>query len=297
MPVDLTGDIFSATGSGGTTADSAPTNDQMDPWCEKTFHQALEEFDWVFPEPAMGLDRLVDPNHNDLDFLSHPTGVPTPSGSSNDSANSAPLSNSGNTQHPTSHSAPNCPCRANIMLHVPKIESAIQEKPKPRLDDMFKVTGDVIRSCLESTRCGCRLGPVDLVCIMTVFEQTAVCFDYIAKSGFDGTVKVGIGNYCVSLKDDASLKRTLVLDLVSQANVFLDSLSALAQKMIALQNEPGVKCMGRSPACLTQLNFNYLREATASFKRLFRLMTEFFEGEHSDTRIQAGDYRSSVANS
>lgn len=166
------------------------------------------------------------------------------------------------------------------MLLVPKLEHAIQEKPKPQLDKMFKITGEVIRSCQESTRCGCYMGPVDLVCIMTVFEQTAACFDYIAKSGFDETVKVGIGNYCVSL-DDASLKRMLVLDLVKQANKLLDSVSALAQNMFAAQNEPGAKAIGRSPACLNQLNLDYVREAIASFKKLFRLITDFYgEKEH-----------------
>ena len=163
-----------------------------------------------------------------------------------------------------------------MMTHIPNLEAAIQELPKPQLDKMFKVTGDVIRSCQESTLCGCYVGPVDLVCIMTVFEQTAACFDYIAKSGFDGTVKVGIGNYSVSLTDDASLKRMLVLDLVNQANELLDSVSALAQNMVMAQNEPGAKRMGRSPACLNKLNLDYVREATASFKKLFRLIKNFF---------------------
>lgn len=135
----------------------------------------------------------------------------------------------------------------------------------------------VIRSFQDSTRCGCYLGHVDLVCIMTVFEQTAAFFDYIAKSGFDGTVKVGIGYYCMSLTDDASLKRILVLELVKQANELLDSVSTLAQNMCVPQNEPGVKTMGRSPACLNQLNLNYVREAIASFKKLFRLITDFFD--------------------
>ncbi|KAJ5570044.1 uncharacterized protein N7459_009474 [Penicillium hispanicum] len=176
-----------------------------------------------------------------------------------------------------------------MMLQVPKIECAIQEKPKPQLDRMFKVTGDVVRSCLESTRCGCYTGPVDLVCIMTVFEQTAVCFDFIAKSGFDGTVKVGIGDYCVSLTDDVSLKCMLVSDLVKQANELLDSLNELAQNMSASRKDPGFKAMSRSPACLNQLNLNYLREATASFKKLFCLITDFYDANDPDTRCKKAD--------
>ncbi|KAE8386524.1 hypothetical protein BDV23DRAFT_163177 [Aspergillus alliaceus] len=148
---------------------------------------------------------------------------------------------------------------------------------------MFKVTGDVIKSCQESTRCGCYVGPVDIVCIMTVFKQTAVCFDFIAKSGFDGTVKVGIGNYCFSRTDEASLKRILVLGLVKQADELLDSVSVLVHNMLVAQSEPGgVKVMNRSPTCLNQLNLDYVQEAIASFKKLFRLISEYFGGKDSD---------------
>lgn len=173
------------------------------------------------------------------------------------------------------------------MTHIPNLEATIQELPRPQLDKMFKVTGDVIQSCQESTRCGCYVGPVDLVCIMTVFEQTAACFDYIAKSGFDGTVKVGIGSYCVSLADDASLKRMLVLDLVKQANELLDSLGALAQNMFIVQNGPGTKRMGRSPACLNQLNLDYVREAIASFRKLFRLIADFFGDQNNKSNYRS----------
>jgi hypothetical protein len=166
-----------------------------------------------------------------------------------------------------------------MMLQFPKLESAIQEK---QLDTMFKVTGDVIRSCQESTNCGCHVNPVDIVCIMTVFEQTAACFDYIAKSGFDGTVKVGIGAYCISLTDDASLKRMLVLDLIKQANMLLDSLCALAEDMFMSRSKSGVKVMNRSPACLNQLNLDYVREVAASFKKLFRLMAGVFDDKDYD---------------
>jgi hypothetical protein len=167
-----------------------------------------------------------------------------------------------------------------MMLQVPKLESAIQER---QLDTMFKVTEDVIRSCQESTNCGCHVNPVDLVCIMAVFEQTAACFDYIAKSGFGGTVKVGIGAYCISLTDDASLKRMLVLDLIKQANVLLDSVCALAEDMFMSRSKSVVKVMNRSPACLNQINRDYVREAAANFRKLFCLMTGVFDGKDDDS--------------
>ncbi|KAJ1707303.1 hypothetical protein NYO67_10559 [Aspergillus flavus] len=248
----------------------------LEHWREETFNQGLEQFDWVFPEADIGPEPSQNPSQSDFNnFFPHPP-EPIPR---TVSRGSAPLSDPPVISPRSQHQSRNCQCRANMMHHVPKIECAIQEKPKPQLDKMFKVTGDVIRSCQESTRCGCYVGPVDLVCIMSVFEQTAVCFDYIAKSGFDGTVKVGIGNYCVSLNDDASLKRMLVLDLVRQADTLLDSVSVLAQNMFVSLNEPSAKSLNRSPACLNQLNLDYVREATASFKKLFRLITEYFGGK------------------
>ncbi|KAB8224868.1 hypothetical protein BDV33DRAFT_187854 [Aspergillus novoparasiticus] len=280
MPVSVPGDLCPLPSCSVSAAQSVPTDNALEHWHEETFNQGLEQFGWVFPEADIGFDVSLpttfiflpsqDPSQSDFNFFPQsPEPIPRTV-----SRVSAPLSD------PTVISprpSRNCQCRANLMHHVPKIECAIQEKPKPQLDKMFKVTGDVIRSCQESTRCGCYVGPVDLVCIMSVFEQTAVCFDYIAKSGFDGTVKVGIGNYCVSLNDDASLKRMLVLDLVRQADALLDSVSVLAQNMFVSLNEPRAKTLNRSPACLNQLNLDYVREATASFKKLFRLITEYFE--------------------
>lgn len=164
-------------------------------------------------------------------------------------------------------------------MQIPRLECVARSNPKPELDKIFKVTGDVISSCQHSTQCGCSLGLVDLVCIMTVFEQTALCFDYIAKSGFDGTVKVALGNYCVSLTDDASLKKTLVLDLVRQADELLDAVGRRAQDLLAAIEDPQVKCVGRSPRCLNQLNLNYVQTASASFRRLFGVMRDFFSGK------------------
>ena len=167
------------------------------------------------------------------------------------------------------------------MQSIPDLDGAIHEKPKPQVDKMFKVTSEVIRSCLEATRCGCAVTPVDLVCIMSVFEQTAVCFDFIAKSGVYETIQVGIGNYSVSVADDASLKRMLVLNLTKQADEFLDTVSATAHEMFLAQHGKRLRTTGRSPACLNQLNLDYVREATASFKKLFRLITDFMGDKSS----------------
>ncbi|QKX64433.1 uncharacterized protein TRUGW13939_11607 [Talaromyces rugulosus] len=273
MSVDVPGDVFPMSDHAGSTGQSTTTN-PMDHWREETFQQALEEFNWVFPEPDFSLNLSDDPDRNGLELF------PPVRPENSDLPEPPPETAGSSSQTQTQLTLHNCQCRTNMMLQVPKLEIAIQEK---QLDTMFKVTGDVIRSCQESTNCGCHVNPVDLVCIMAVFEQTAACFDYIAKSGFGGTVKVGIGAYCISLTDDASLKRMLVLDLIKQANVLLDSVCALAEDMFMSRSNSGVKVMNRSPACLNQLNRNYVREAAASFKKLFCLMTGVFDGKDCDS--------------
>ncbi|KAB5554873.1 hypothetical protein GE09DRAFT_1222342 [Coniochaeta sp. 2T2.1] len=62
------------------------------------------------------------------------------------------------------------------------------------------------------------VGPVDLVCIVSVFQQTAGCLGYITKSMVHSTVKVSVGDYEISVADDATTKRMLVLNLVNQAS-------------------------------------------------------------------------------
>lgn len=154
----------------------------------------------------------------------------------------------------------------------------MQEKPTPRLDTMLKVTEDVIVSCQTTTNCKrCKIGPVDLVCIVTVFQQTATCFDHIAKSSLDGNMKVGVGAYEVSLIDDITFKRMLVVNLVKQASSLLDSLNALGQNLFLSQRGQTQGLMNRSPACLNQLNLNYVREVTGNFKTFFRLITNVFD--------------------
>lgn len=172
-----------------------------------------------------------------------------------------------------------CQCSINMMMQTPKLECAITTTPKLGLDKIFKITGDVVRSCQEATQCGCRLGAVDLVRIMTVFQQTAFCFDYITKSGLDGTVNLAFGDYCVSMTDNASVKKAIVLDLVRQADQLLDTLDSRAKDLLLVLSDPEAKGIGRSPRCLNNLNLNYVQTVGASFKKLFGLITDYFSGK------------------
>lgn len=59
MAIDVTGDIFSITGGGGGGGAGATLATQpaggLEHWQEETFNQALEQFDWVFPESSLSL--------------------------------------------------------------------------------------------------------------------------------------------------------------------------------------------------------------------------------------------------
>jgi hypothetical protein len=55
MSADVSGDVFSMSGHAGSAGQSTTTN-PMDHWREETFQQALEEFNWVFPEPDFSLN-------------------------------------------------------------------------------------------------------------------------------------------------------------------------------------------------------------------------------------------------
>lgn len=54
MSVDGPDNLFSMSNHAGSTSQS--TANPMDSWREETFQQALEEFNWVFPEPEFSLN-------------------------------------------------------------------------------------------------------------------------------------------------------------------------------------------------------------------------------------------------
>ncbi|CAJ2505929.1 Uu.00g000590.m01.CDS01 [Anthostomella pinea] len=266
-------------------------------WPDESFEHALEQFDWVFPE------SIVDPSG----ISSSSSHIPDDLGAAPSIAAAAPTSNAAdskanpqNPAHPPSTipsspeaapQPPPCPCRTNLTAQIPFLETITQTSPSPRLDAALRTTARVIaaaQAAVDCARCQPLLGPVDLVCVVAVFQQTAACFNYVVKAGLDGvatTVRIGIGNgagtgagdyYEVALDDDPALcKRVLVLDLVRKASLFLEALEALARR------PPVGRKMNRSPACLNQLNRGYVQEVVLNFRKYFRISTEVFDGEKS----------------
>jgi hypothetical protein len=65
-----------------------------------------------------------------------------------------------------------CLCRSLLISHMPRLEMMMQETPKTLLERVLKATKDVIASCQAPVDCpACQVGPVDLVCIVSVFSR------------------------------------------------------------------------------------------------------------------------------
>ncbi|XWW92246.1 hypothetical protein V2A60_000169 [Cordyceps javanica] len=270
-------DPSSLAGSAATTAAAA---DMMD-WGEAASNHGLEEFNWVFPDATFDTGELDGPSQSQI---AHPSPSPEQLNPASDSGRSgpSPLARPVGAclELPSQTPWMTCPCRVNLIAHVPRLESIMQEKPKPRLDEVLSVTEDVIRSCQAIVGCAqCEVGPVDLVSVLTVFQQTASCFNHIANASVDGTIRLGVGAYKVSLTDDMLFKRMLVVNLVRQANALLDSLTSLGQGLFLSPRPQQPRVMNRSPACLNQLNLSYLREVVTSFKSFFLLITDASEDQ------------------
>jgi hypothetical protein len=152
-----------------------------------------------------------------------------------------------------------CLCRARLALLSPKIHRAAQEK---RLDEVFKVTGDIIKNAKSILDCtNCQVSWPDLICILSVFQQTNICWEHITKMDFFGSIKVSVGMYEVPLADNAELRRMLIVDLIKQATFLLESLHSLGQNLSLLQQEHGR---------LTQINLSYLQAVVENFKSVFQ---------------------------
>ena len=61
MSVDLTGDMFSISGSTAAAVPPIHTSSGLEHWGEVTFNQALEQLDWVFPESDLTLNVSHSP--------------------------------------------------------------------------------------------------------------------------------------------------------------------------------------------------------------------------------------------
>lgn len=151
------------------------------------------------------------------------------------------------------------------MFCLPKITDAMQDK---RLDEVFKVTGDLTKRCQEVMDCQTtQVSCTDLLLVVTALQEIHPCFDYIAKSDLGSAVQVSFGGYEVSLSD-GNLRAMLVMDLVQRANTVLTTVSSKGQTMI---NELG------ELSCLARANIAYLEATISHLKTILRCTASYIE--------------------
>ncbi|KAK7987154.1 hypothetical protein PG988_002142 [Apiospora saccharicola] len=164
--------------------------------------------------------------------------------------------------------------RANLMLCVPKITSALQEK---RLDEIFKVTGEVTKHCQDIVDCSTyEVRCSDLLLIMSVLQETRPCFDRIAKSDLstDGSpspspsvVKLSFGGYEVA-SSSTSFRALLVMDLVRRAGALVTAVGTKGQSMIDKLPEP---------CALARANIAYLEATISHFRSMLSCVTRYMD--------------------
>lgn len=159
-------------------------------------------------------------------------------------------------------SSPKCRCRERLAVRIPQVNSAIQEK---QLDQVVKVTQKVMDSCQDIVNCtGCQIGCTDLIGIMAVIQQTDTCFEYIAKADLDSAITVNFGGHDIPI-NDPKLRAMLVINLIQQATMVLDAISAKGQSMLR------ALC---PPTALAQGNIGYLETVIRDFRSVLRRVAD-----------------------
>lgn len=240
------------------------------------FNSALQELDWIFED-----DSLSNTTSDGISSQQPHQQSQQPEAPSN-------LAFAGSL-HPSSQNhdgrgpSKQCDCRSDIVKHVHRLDCITSSHDeRSRVDNMFQVTGQVIAGCYSAINCTCcYISPVDLVQILSVFQQTAYCLKQISQSGLshgDEAFTIGVGDYQVCLKDAVAVQNILVLDLVTQAERLLDAAASKAVELSQIPLRAEHRAMRRSPICLDQLNLDYVKQVTTKFKQLFQLIREAFEG-------------------
>lgn len=163
-----------------------------------------------------------------------------------------------------------CQCRAGLAQLIPRARAALRER---RLDEVFRVTSDVIQQCEGVVICGsCNVNCTELICIMAVFQEVDGCFEYVAKGELDGSTKVSMGSYEVEVgindREAQEWRRMLVVQLVRRAERLLESISATGQDMLRRLD----------PSCrLGRVNIDYLENVISNSRENLHHIVERLE--------------------
>ncbi|KAF7954960.1 uncharacterized protein EAE97_000219 [Botrytis byssoidea] len=264
-----------------TTDMSIPNNaslnlEDLAPWSQ----EMGEQFPWLTTDSSFDNTALHSTNLDAADwnltqlsptYPSYQYTTPTTSESYNGALemSSGKSTTKSSSNHAPSHKekAPiTCQCRSRLTLFIPKITSVMEESPTPRLDNVFKATREVIQSCQNMIDCtSCQLSCSDLMCLLVVFQHTDACFTHISKVDLTDATTVSIGGYEVSITNDIRPRQMLDMDLGRQANMLLDSITAVEETLAA------------SPFAanrLNEVNSEFLKNVKDAFRANLQAVTD-----------------------
>jgi hypothetical protein len=148
-----------------------------------------------------------------------------------------------------------CGCRDKLAKSIERLNDAMLNN---KMDDIFHVTSEFMRSCQGIIDCNlCTIGCTDLVCLITLFQQTEVCFHYIAAGDpKQQLIKLQFGDTFVAVSDPR-MRLMAVMNLVQQATNVVNAIGNRGKNMLdALSN----------PSQLALTNIGYLNTTISDIK-------------------------------
>jgi hypothetical protein len=258
----------------------------VDPMADWPTQQMLGNLDWEIVDPTFSVRSLI--NLSDMVLLLIPflkentinafynlpmlPDINTPpsaiSSSRQDFVASNPLShinvvdaatttpNNGLAQPDINQlsSLPRCQCRERLAGLIPQVNRAMQGK---QFNQVFQGTQQVVDGFQGTVDCrDCNITCTELICIMSMFQQTDSYFDYIARADTWSAMDMSFGGSQVPI-NDPKLRAMLVISLIHQATLVLDAIRSKGQHMIQ------ALC---PPSALARTNIAYLDSAISDFR-------------------------------
>jgi hypothetical protein len=172
-------------------------------------------------------------------------------------------------------SPPKCQCRESLVTLVQNVNTAIQNK---QLDAVFRGMQHVVQGFHDIIHCTqCDITCIDLICIMSEFQQTGAGFEYISTTDLDCAMNMTFGGREVPIHD-LKLRAMLVTSLIHQANAVLDAIGEKGQHMLR------TLCM---PSQIAQTNIGHLEKVIGEFRGVLREIAEATDKAASEPRHAA----------
>lgn len=159
-----------------------------------------------------------------------------------------------------------CTCQIRL-LKLPSIMQSTARASQP--DDAYRTTSDVISKLQDILTCKkCQRSLADLICIVSILQETGKSWERLLEAEAFSTVKVTVGGHEVAVSDHTHLQRILVTDLASQAEALLDSIQITAGEVVSQQSEAHF---------LDQVNVAYLNTVDGHLRDLLRQVKSAME--------------------